>query len=127
MNQQQDKIRKRVEDTKAGFTGKLARGYKKMNEYWSEHLDNNAARELGAGRPWHFGAHTKELQRWHDQERDRGHSTDKKDLQHEWEDRLDMSIELLKKSKENWAPDMILEARLQTLQTGSPQERRRKL
>ena len=96
-----------------------------MNNYWQEHIASSAVRELGAGGPWHFGAHTKELQRWHEQERDRGHALDKKDLQHEWEDRLEMSIELLKKFKEKWtAVDAqmvrIMEAKLHTLQQGSP-------
>lgn len=79
------KIKERVLETKSGLTGKLGRGYSCMNDYWTDHIDSNAGRELGAGRPWHFGAHTKELKRWHEQERDRGHAVDKKDLQYEWD------------------------------------------
>ena len=124
MMHNKERLRERVEETKAGMTGKLGRGYTLLNNHTVEHLESTATRELGAGRPWHFAAHTKELKRWHEQERDRGHAVDKKDLQHEWEDRLEMNIELLKKSKETWTTDdafmvRVMEEKLKTLREGT--------
>ena len=100
MIRKRQEIAERVEVTKAGLEGKLGRGFKIMNEYWIEHIAATATRKLGAGRPWRFGAHQAELQRRHDAGRGRGNAVDNTYLQHEWEDRLEMIIELLKKSQE---------------------------
>ena len=71
-------IKKRIEVTRAGSISKIGRGYNVMNEFWMEHVDSYAVRELGAGRPWMFAMHTAELGRWLDEERLRGHAVDKK-------------------------------------------------
>ena len=38
-------------------------------------------------------------------ERNRSHAIDKKDLQYEWEDKLEMDIQLLKKCIEDWTAE----------------------
>ena len=83
MVKKRNPIAERVEEVKAGLTGKLGRGYNRMNQHWEQHVQATATRQKGAGRKWFFGAHQAELQRWHEEERDRGHAVDKTDLQHE--------------------------------------------